>query len=265
MQYKRLYKDMQDGTAIALPYVQCPKSGSLHRAAVSNKKPVAIEAVEALGCPISKTSKSKKMVANAPTINVDENTDGQLRFSRNEQPSMDMNVSREVTIELENTTANPVTHIIGDSHTLITTKQAYGVLPAGVLVGGTYVADTLAFLAKISGPNPMRFHGIHVVNTNGGAGSTNFFSGDNLFMLEAEPDFSSVSRGRVSFKTSLKAGNFDNSIQEIDNFRFFLDGLTGLEYTLNPGEKIVITMTLRSIQRAYDMVLKGGKGLNSNY
>lgn len=241
------------------PAIMNPQTGEVKAYAITDRRIFPESQAKAAGficCnSISDLSNSKNMQVsgNRPfAVLPAEKVNGLPAVVRSEIPDASSG-SETITLTLENGEATAQEILFGDG--LGINKEVYSISDkaAGVVVGGTYGANTLTLYKQIAGGSALRLHGFHIVNTNSGNDSTGFFDSGKVELLKAMPTNNSPKRNRFDLQQLVNSNSFKPNIREKQDFRFILAGYTAMLFTIPAGEKISLTFNLRSYADGYLM------------
>lgn len=180
---------------------------------------------------------------------------------------------KQINIKLTNTSpTNSHELVVGDHHGLLGDKFGLGQLSYEVTATGTWGNVVLANLKQITGANPYDFHSLHITAKNitlttppdaatetaGIVGnmtpSGDFFEGGGFIRLsEAGKADETAIDDEIPFTDGIDGGTYRDNIRKDPNFRFLMDGFSGIHINLPPLTCININTYVNAVARVYGM------------
>lgn len=252
---------LKDGKIRQAPYAQ-RQDGSFIVAPVTQKGVISATELKSKGCPVLpiqsilkiKESMEKNLMPNG-VYNQEDNY-GKMGKSRLENAAVS-GQRAVLRISITNGEATPESIMVGDGLTLGTRKLGIPAIKAGVVIDGTYGADTLTLLAEITKCYPFRLHGIQFQGfTAAGAKSEKFFT--DGFFRQTKADFANrTTQDEELVLADLVTGaTYNTHIRETEDFRHIMNGFTGFHVNVPAGESIRINTTIVAVgeTKAMDQV-----------
>lgn len=257
---RRVHSSCQDGTCQQEPFVIDDATGKLEPYPVTNPVKMSPQFVQQKGGviidkqTIQQAKNNKTMASNNMPYGVEdaETVEGAMDVVRIELPGANSG-SNTLTFSIDNGETDAQEILLGDGYGLLDNAFNVGSKAASVTLGGSFGANTKTLVDNQCSGGAIRLHGIHIVNTNSGSDSTDFFDSGKLELCKASPINNTNERNRFDFSLLVSGETFKPSIRENKNFRFLLSGYTGLLFTVPAGEKVVMTFTVASVADGYNM------------
>lgn len=181
-----------------------------------------------------------------------EKVNGMPSVARAELPSNDSG-SETFTLTIENGHTAAEQLLLGDGFGILAKLFSIPAKNAATVIGGTYDTDTLNIFKAVSAGSAVRFHGVHIVNTNSGSDSTGFFDSGKMELLAAPPTNNSGIKKRFDLQQLVNSNSFKPSIRDKRDFRYLVEGYTGILFTVPAGETIAVTFNVQSYANAHLM------------
>lgn len=162
---------------------------------------------------------------------------------------------RPLKVVISNGHTAPEDILVGDAHGLVAWKENIPAKNAATTIDGTYGAETLNFIAAITGSNPFDVHGLHLVgSTTAGANSEAVFNSGRLRTFEVDPDAQTVKYGEISVSDMVMPSDQQSHIRYDRDFRFQFNGFTGVRALVPNGERLTMTFKhLSAVHLTFNM------------
>lgn len=223
---------------------------------VKNTKPIQASRVPAQ-CPIIKPQQISTMQnSNVWGLVPQESTTGQKGVARMETPDLN-GVRVQIRVGISNGELTDEIFALGDHHGLVADAFTIPTPKGGVTISGSWGANSYVNLKQITGANPMRFHGLHMIcTTTAGAASTSFFDNGFLKAVRAPANGDSPQEITIPISDLVQPDSFQTNIRVVQDFRLLMDGFTALYCKIPTGIAVVFNFTyLRSVSESYAMDL----------
>lgn len=255
---RRIYADM--GTKGVPTNFALTWDGQVIDAPTTDTRVVSRTQILQTGCQCWPADKIQTMVNNngLPTaVTLAERPTGSVIPTRKEGGWID-NKTQSFFFTITNADAAAQNVLIGGGNGLLAAQLGLTAKDAQLTVVGTYSStpDTMyTLLQTVPIGTPLDFHGLHIQSaTTSGATDTTFFSLSQVSIVQGNPTGNNPTQDRLNFKM-LGGDQFNAFLREFPDFRFLLDGNTGIYIqSMPPGLSVTFTMQVSALGLVYNMV-----------
>lgn len=234
MQGKRVYQDMGNGLAVALPLKEV--NGTIVPAALqTNGTPVNAQTARNAGFTVLN---SQQAAAIAPDRVQAEMSGGGKTVVRAEVGSNYFGEDLPLStwnITLNNTGATDQTAVIGDAMGLVALYEGIPALTAAVVVNGTFGENSLAQIKAIAQITPIDLHGIHVE-----ASTSTYFAAGNIQTVIASLDNNGVTKKTLNLGMVTSDMTQTPTIRKVSKFRSGLYGNRAITCKVPAGQSVTL-------------------------
>lgn len=251
--FRRIVQPTGQGYVKQLPYVKDTVTGQeIYKPLTDTSEMIPVQ--NARGCVVKNQNQNFMASNNMPyAVMQAENVYGTPTVARAETPAINTDLVIW-QISLNNTAGAAAEFTIFDGFGLVAAKLGLSAIPGTVTVGGTFGANTAAYLKTITQSKAVRLHQLWMQSsTTAGVLNEQFFNTGFIRQSYGSIANNSAVDDLIPTVNQVHQDTYQTSIREWKNFRVLVDACTAFHILLPASTAVNIAFYIDASEMTYDM------------